>query len=68
MNEAPIITENGKTKRPDRIVFKPDHVMIIDYKTGHEHKDEYKTQLAEYQRYLSQMGYKDVRTKILYID
>ena len=68
MNEAPIITENGKTKRPDRIVFKPDHVMIIDYKTGREHKDEYKTQLAEYQRYLSQMGYKDVRTKILYID
>lgn len=68
MNEAPIITENGKTKRPDRIVFKPDHVMIIDYKTGREHKDEYKTQLAEYQKYLSQMGYKDVRTKILYID
>ena len=68
LNEAPIVTETGEVKRPDRIIFKPDHVMIIDYKTGREYKDKYEKQLAEYQRYLSQMGYQDVRTKILYID
>ena len=68
LNEAPIITETGEEKRPDRIVFKPDHVMIIDYKTGREYKAKYETQLAEYKNYISQMGYQDVRTKILYID
>ena len=68
LNEAPIITETGEEKRPDRIVFKPDHVMIIDYKTGREYKAKYETKLAEYKNYISQMGYQDVRTKILYID
>lgn len=68
LNEAPIIVEKGEVRRPDRIVFKPDHVMIIDYKTGRENKDKHETQLAEYKNYISQMGYQDVRTKILYID
>ena len=68
LNEAPIITEAGEVKRPDRIIFKPDHVMIIDYKTGREHKAKYEAQLAEYKYYITQMGYRDVRTKILYID
>lgn len=68
LNEATIITENGKEKRPDRIVFKPDHVMIIDYKTGKKYENKYKAQLTEYQEYLQKMGFKDVRWEILYID
>ena len=68
LNEAPIIIESDKTKRPDRIVFKPDHVMIIDYKTGKEHDSEYKKQLSEYKSLIEQMGYKDVRWQIVYID
>jgi RecB family exonuclease len=55
-------------RRPDRIVIKPDHVMIIDYKTGREYQAKYEAQLAEYQACLLEMGYKDVRTEILYID
>lgn len=68
LNEVSIITESGDLKRPDRIVIKPDHVMIIDYKTGQEHKMQYEAQLSEYKNYMLKMGYKDVRTEILYLD
>ena len=68
LNEVSIITENGETRRPDRIVFKPDHLMVIDYKTGREHKPEYDKQLENYKKYLEKMGYQNVRTKILFID
>ena len=68
LNEVTILTENGKERRPDRIVLKPDHVMIIDYKTGQEHRLKYEAQLEEYRSCLTGMGYQDVRTEILYID
>lgn len=68
LNEAPIITGTGEVRRPDRIVFKPDHVMVIDYKTGKEYKAKYESQLKEYQECMQEMGYQDVRAKILYID
>jgi len=68
LNEVTVIKSDGEERRPDRIVMKPDHVMIIDYKTGQEYKKKYETQLAEYQQCLMAMGYQDVRTGILYID
>ena len=68
LNEVSVITSDGNVRRPDRIVLKSDHVMIIDYKTGHEHQAKYEAQLAEYRECLSEMGYPDVRTRILYID
>jgi RecB family exonuclease len=68
LNEAPIITDSGEVRRPDRIVIKPDHVMIIDYKTGKEHDATYKKQLTEYQKNIEKMGYRDVRWQIVYID
>jgi len=68
LNEVSVITSDGNVRRPDRIVIKPDHVMIIDYKTGREYQAKYEAQLAEYQACLLEMGYKDVRTEILYID
>jgi ATP-dependent exoDNAse (exonuclease V) beta subunit len=67
LNEVPIIMENGGTLRPDRIVIKPDHVMIIDYKTGREYAAKYEAQLEEYAHCLREMGYPDVRKDILYI-
>ena len=68
LNEVTIITKNGEERRPDRVVLKPDHVMIIDYKTGREHRLKYEAQLKEYQECMQEMGYSDVRTEILYVD
>ena len=67
LNEVTIITKNGEERRPDRVVLKPDHVMIIDYKTGQEHRLKYEAQLKEYQECMQDMGYHDVRTEILYL-
>ena len=67
LNEVTILTKNGQERRPDRVVIKPDHVMIIDYKTGQEHRLQYEAQLKEYQECMQEMGYQDVRTEILYI-
>ena len=67
LNEVTILTKNGEERRPDRVVIKPDHVMIIDYKTGQEHRLQYEAQLKEYQECMLEMGYQDVRTEILYI-
>ena len=67
LNEVTILTKNGEARRPDRVVIKPDHVMIIDYKTGQEHRLQYEAQLKEYQECMQEMGYQDVRTEILYI-
>lgn len=67
LNEVTILTKNGEERRPDRVVIKPDHVMIIDYKTGQEHRLKYEAQLKEYQECMQEMGYQDVRTEILYI-
>ena len=68
LNEVSVITEEGELRRPDRIVIKPDHLMIIDYKTGKEYHDKYEKQLAEYKHCLEEMGYEDVRTDILFIE
>lgn len=68
LNEVAIITGKGEIRRPDRVVFKSGHVMIIDYKTGRDYKTKYEAQLAEYRECIEKMGYSDVRTEILYID
>ncbi len=67
MNEAEIILDDGTTKRPDRIVVKDDHVMIIDYKTGKKNDSLYRKQLENYKNLLENMGYKNVRWDILYL-
>ena len=67
LNEVTILTKDGEERRPDRVVIKPDHVLIIDYKTGQEHRLQYEAQLKEYQECMQEIGYQDVRTEILYI-
>lgn len=64
--EAPILTKNGPSKRPDRIMIDKDKAIILDYKTGgHNQKDV--EQMIEYQNLLLDMGYKDVEAYLLYI-
>lgn len=52
-------------KRPDRLVFCGDEVMVIDYKTGTP-KENDELQIQEYCGLLRQMGYEKVNYKILY--
>jgi ATP-dependent exoDNAse (exonuclease V) beta subunit len=66
LNETSILCPNGQLRRPDRIVFMDDEVMVIDYKTGKE-DDDYQKQLDEYCALLEQMGYKNVHSRLIYL-
>lgn len=66
LNETTILTANGHLRRPDRIVFLDDEVMVIDYKTGKEN-EAYQQQLDEYCGLLEQMGYQNVHSRLLYL-
>lgn len=66
MNETTIMNCDGQLRRPDRIVFLDDEVMVIDYKTGKEN-EAYQQQLEEYCGLLREMGYKNVKSMLLYV-
>lgn len=71
MAERPIVTgaDADLRKRPDRVVWTADgHVDVIDYKSGEEHKNSYRKQVAGYMRQLRQLGYRQVRGFIWYLD
>ena len=55
--EQTILSTNGRTYRPDRIVIRDKHAEVIDYKFGDEHTDKYNQQLRNYTLLLQQMGY-----------
>lgn len=65
-NEVSILDLQGKEHRPDRVVFLPDKVMVIDYKTGQFH-DSYQKQIDEYCTLLREMGYSPVEGKLLFV-
>lgn len=66
MNETSILSPNGQLRRPDRVVFMDDEVMVIDYKTGKENA-AYQQQLDEYCGLLRQMGYQNVHSRLIYL-
>ena len=65
-NETEILLSNGKVIRPDRLVFKEDEVIIIDYKTG-KHQESHCKQLDHYQTILEEMGYLKIKKILIYV-
>ncbi|MBO7050715.1 MAG: UvrD-helicase domain-containing protein [Bacteroidaceae bacterium] len=69
-NEASIIYRDGgilQTRRPDRVMIKPDgRVIIVDFKFGRE-KEEYMHQVQEYMDLLRKMGHPQVEGHIWYV-
>ncbi|MFZ4398434.1 MAG: UvrD-helicase domain-containing protein [Bacteroidales bacterium] len=66
-NEAEILLSNGKTIRPDRLVFKEDETYIIDYKTG-KPEENHRKQLDQYHTALTEMGYQKIKKYLIYIN
>ena len=54
--------------RPDKLVFLDNQTIIIDYKTGKENTKKYFNQLLKYQNALQDMGYKNIKMLLVYID
>ncbi|MDC7996941.1 UvrD-helicase domain-containing protein [Gilvibacter sediminis] len=65
-NEAAIIDQTGEIHRPDRLVFEADQVVIIDYKFGSP-DPTYKQQLDRYQSALEQLGFKEFKKILVYV-
>ncbi len=68
INERDIILKNGKVYRPDRVIIKDNNAVIIDYKTGKEHRKEYHTQVKVYIKALKEIGYYRVEGYLWYLD
>ncbi|SNY94847.1 UvrD-helicase domain-containing protein [Flagellimonas pacifica] len=67
LNEQEILTVNGASLRPDRIVIFDNEAIIIDYKTG-KPSPSHKEQIMQYATVLKEMGYKIKHSIIIYID
>lgn len=66
-NEEDILLENGKVIRPDRLVFMPDGITIIDYKTGAP-LASHEEQILTYRSHIVSMGYQVISCVLVYIN
>ncbi|MEM7655515.1 MAG: PD-(D/E)XK nuclease family protein [Bacteroidota bacterium] len=64
-NEAELIQPNGMALRPDRVMVKDTHAVVVDYKSGATHSG-HQHQVREYMRALQQMGYESVEGYVFY--
>ncbi|WP_318310843.1 UvrD-helicase domain-containing protein [Flagellimonas crocea] len=67
LNEREILTTDGFSLRPDRIVISENEATIIDYKTG-KPSPKHKEQIANYADILRDMDFKIKQSIIVYID
>jgi len=65
--EPEILLPNGKTFRPDRIVFNEDQTTIIDFKTG-KPEELHKEQVRFYMKLIKDMGYAELNGVLLYVN
>ncbi|MBE9469367.1 MAG: UvrD-helicase domain-containing protein [Bacteroidetes bacterium] len=67
-NETDILLNDGKVKRPDRVLIGDNEAIVIDYKFVNEEKPEYVSQVSNYVSYLLKMGYENVKGYIWYVN
>ena len=63
--EKEILLPNGKTYIPDRILFKNNEVVVLDYKTG-KIDVSHKEQIVRYSEVLAEMGYANINLFLIY--
>jgi ATP-dependent exoDNAse (exonuclease V) beta subunit len=67
-NEAELLTAQGMILRPDRIVFLETETVVMDYKSGKEHREQHANQVLEYASALQSLGYGPVRKLLVYLE
>lgn len=66
-NEQSILTPQGFSYRPDRVMVRGDEAIIVDFKFGVE-ASQYIKQVLRYKKLLSQMKYSNLKAFIWYMD
>ncbi|MGC9150320.1 MAG: UvrD-helicase domain-containing protein [Microbacter sp.] len=56
-NELPVLTPEGHSYVPDRVVFNDNHVVVVDYKFGAYHVS-HRHQVITYKTLIEAMGYR----------
>jgi hypothetical protein len=68
-SEVNIINPNSKRlRRPDRVMFRDEEAIVIDYKFGINIIEDHKKQVSRYMQSLSQMGYSNVKGYVWYVN
>jgi len=65
--EATIILPSGAARRPDRVLIRDGKLSVLDFKFG-EPSDEHVKQASGYRRLLEEMGYKEVKAWLWYVE
>ncbi len=65
--EATILTPDGRSYRPDRVMVKDGGAVVIDFKFGHEDAS-HAVQVRSYAAILTQMGYSPVSGYVWYVE
>lgn len=67
ITERAILSPNGKTKIPDRLLIKDREAIIIDFKTGTK-QDHHKNQVDGYASLLQEMDFQVIKKILMYTD
>ena len=67
LKESGILLSSGGVRRPDRVIFRDGKTIIVDFKFGEENP-HYQSQINQYRKLLSDMGYKPIDAYIWYVD
>ncbi len=62
-----ILPRSRSTRRPDRVLTRGTHAVVIDYKFGERDAARYRSQMREYCRLMSEMGYTEVEGYLWYV-
>ncbi|MEQ8879889.1 MAG: UvrD-helicase domain-containing protein [Cyclobacteriaceae bacterium] len=65
-NEVGILLPGGDFKRIDRVNYKEDETVVIDFKTGSPRSKD-KSQVKEYMDILGQMGFPGIKGRLVYL-
>jgi ATP-dependent exoDNAse (exonuclease V) beta subunit len=65
--EAEILGDDGHVYRPDRVILHEDEAIVLDFKTGKPKKEQEK-QIGLYGKLLNDMGYKQVKKYLVFIE
>jgi ATP-dependent exoDNAse (exonuclease V) beta subunit len=68
LNEVEILSREGKTKRPDRIMITDNNVVIVDYKFGEKQDKRHHYQVRNYMNLVRRMGYENVKGFLWYVE
>lgn len=66
LNEKSIIGTDGKTYRPDKLMFNGNQVVIIDYKFTAQESENHVAQILNYKNLIEAMGYNEVKPYLFY--